>query len=268
MQEETLEGLIYRIETTESHHTRLALLQQLEAFLEQRPDARQVRTVKSLLYHQDWYIRREVAFLVDRYGIPLSAEEQYQYQFALQQFAALQQKARGDPVARKTLFAGCLDPAPRIRQRIALHLRAEDFRTVKEEVLLHYAAGDYRTLVELGCEVDYGPAVREVLGIGLEQKANPLYHRKQCAFCLEQLNALEDASRTIAGLLEDHSEGALSPGDGPVSPPELLPDDPLQKLIYRLERAGLLVDGRRIYPKIQIGSVTGRISYRDPAVQT
>ncbi len=262
------EDIIFRIEAETDHTRRLEWLARLEATLEAAPHPRDFRLLKSLLYHPDWYIRREAAFLVDRFGVKMNAEERWQFEYALQNFALLAEHAHRDATARKLLFEGCLDRSDRFRSRLIGHLRLADCRTPRETALLHYAAGDYTGLVELGCDPEFRAAVVDLLRHGLKAENNSPYHRKQCAFALEQLQELENASELVAGFMENRTEGSQSVSGPDVEEILALNQTPLQRFIRDLEKQGLVVDGKRVYPSIQIGSVTNRITYRNPGLQT
>ncbi len=260
--------IIYQIEQTTEHEQQLALLAELEQALMEE-DASRRRLVKSLLYHRNWYIRREAAFLVDRFGIPLNAREQLQFAYALQNFTFLRKRMEeGDADARQLLFSACGDAAPRFRTRVLAYLRLEDCRTPREEVWLHYAAGDYVTLMELGSASDYREAVISVLQHGLHQPDNPTYHRKQCAFALEQIRAMDNAREAIEEILADDSRRAADfsgEEQTPLPPPSL---NPLEQMLHALRQQGVYVDGRRLFPEVQVGTVTGRITYKNPPLQT
>ncbi len=260
--------LIYQLEQETDHSRQLALLAQLEEAL-QREKASRRRLLISLLYHRNWYVRQEAAFLVDRYGVPLNVRERFQFAYALRNFAYLRRRMEeGDTTARQLLFSACSDAAPRFRTSVLAYLQLEDCQTPEEEAWLHYAAGDYLTLTELGSHTDYYHAVVSVLQHGLHQPENPLYHRRQCAFCLEQLRAMEDASQTIQRILKEHPPQKDEQTDGDpdaLPPPEL---SPIQQLLHALRQQGIYVDGQRIFPEIEIGTATGRITYRKPPLQT
>ncbi|GAB4380756.1 MAG: hypothetical protein Kow0042_31030 [Calditrichia bacterium] len=260
-----MEELIHQIENCHTHLERLQQLQRLQQALGSNPPAATLRRLVPLLYHRDWYIRREVAFLIDFYGVALKHGERLQFAFALQQFDQLRLLMEAEPEARRILFEGCLDSAPRLRAAVAATLSPTDCRTPRETACWHYACGDYLTLVELGGQVDYRQAVETVLRQGMNDPENPVYHRRQCAFCLNQLKLLEDASAVVRELLlqiEREPEESMPP---PEEPPGL---DPLAQLLWQLNRRGIILDGRRVYPDIAIRSATGRITYRNPALQT
>lgn len=259
-----MEEIIYHIEAAKTHGERLKWLDALEQRLRESTSAAERKFVISLLYHRDWYIRREVAFLVDRYGISLSEQERLQFAFALQNFAYLTVRIN-EPAARELLFNACLDPAPKIRAGVVAHITQEDCLTVGEEVRLHYAASDYQTLIELGCSERYREAVVDVLMQGMHQEDNPAYHRRQCAFCLEQLKAVDDAQSVIANLLQDVEATAPAAPSEKTVPPHL---SKLDFLLHTLRQQGPLLDGKQVYPTVEVGAVTGRITYKNPPLQT
>lgn len=259
--------ILFEIERAADHRQRLEHLALLETALESRRNTAELRSLKSLLYHRDWYIRREAAFLVDRFGVAMNAAEQLQYQFALQNFEALREKMENDPQARQVLFEGCRDISARFRSRIPGRLALSDCRSPREIVWWHYAGGDYRGLLELGCEPDFRPEVVEILRFGLQPQNNSAYHRKQCAFALEQLKEIEDAGSVVHNIISSEPEKrALTlPEQEEIAQLSLTP---LEKFLRRLQAHGLFIDGQKVFPTIQMGSATRRITYRRPGVQT
>ncbi len=260
-----LKTLIWQIEQVAGHAQRLVVLAELEKALQEPHPVAERKYLKSLLYHPDWYIRREIALLIDRYGIPLNTEEQFQFAFALQNFEYLY-KHRENPLARKLLFQACVDNNPRVRSKAAAHVNPEECHTPAEEAAYLYAVGDYRALVELGCTPDGREPVVHILQEGLQQSENSNYHRRQCAFALEQLEAIEDAQAEIQTILETSSEDITNPDNA--APNALPAADPLEHLLNTLRQQGVWLDGQRVFPDIQIGTVTGRITYKNPALQT
>lgn len=262
-----MENIIYNIEATTDHRKRLELLKELEAALEQAPHPRNYRPLISLLYHRDWYIRREAAFLIDRYGVKLKREERFHFDYALQHFQRLKAQMETDPIARKLLFRACKDPSERFRSRVTGFLTLSDCRTTEETALFFYAQSNYQALVELGCDPDFREAVIAILTEGMEPENNVVYHRKQCAYALEQLQALENTPEVIAGIMrsrENPDDGAE--GDAGIPEPQHL--SPLKKMLRDLQQQGIRFNGKVVYPTIQIGSITNRITYRDPGLQT
>lgn len=260
--------LIYQIEQSRSHAERLALLAELEAQLQNGPTGKAARHLKSLLYHPDWYIRQEIAFMIDRYGVPLKPEELPRFWYALQQFPRLKNEMAARPEARALLFEGCKDPAPRFRARLLGVLTPAGCQNPEETALLLYAAGDYPALVERGCEPEMREAVLALLKSGMKQENNPEYHRKQCAFALEQLHALDNAAATVQEILSGKPPHHSGPPPAEGETIAELHLSPLEQFIRRLQRQGIRVDGAPVYPLIQQAPATGRITYRQPGLQT
>ncbi len=257
-----MKDLLLQLEQEKSHANRLQLLAELEERLEQQSNPQDRKHIKALLYHRDWYIRREAAFLIDRLGVALDDDERFQFAYALQNFPYLVAH-KSHPAARRLLFQACRDAAPKIRIAASGFLTPEDCMTLEEEALWHYASGDYVALLELGCTAEGKEVVLALLREGLHQEENPNYHRRQCAFCLEQLKAISNAESVIQALLSGPDEVQEEPSTSP--PPHL---SPVEQLIQALNQQGIRVDGRRVYPRIEIGSVTGRITYKQPPIQT
>ncbi len=262
-----LKELIFQIEHLDTHQQRLQFLSALEQALQAPHPVEERKYLKSLLYHPDWYIRREVAILIDQYGNALTEDEQFQYAFALQQFAWLYDRIE-DPRARKQLFQGCRDGHPRIRSKAVAYLTPEDCLCPEDEAAYLYARGDYLALIELGCTAEGRNAVVAVLQSGLQNPDNAAYHRRQCAFALEQLEAIEDAQSEIQAILTANLPStAESVSAEPLLefPPHA---SPLERLLYFLNHQGVWLDGQRVFPEIQVGTVTGRITYKNPPLQT
>lgn len=240
-------------------------LGQIKEVMEEDPYHPDARKLISLLYHRDWYIRREIAFLIDKFGIKLNEEERNQYWYALQDFERFDERKYYDPIARSLLFAACKDPSPKIRVKALSYLSFTDCQSKQEEVLLFYAASDYTNLVELASQEEYRSEVISILEHGMNQPDNPAYHRKQCALCLEQLHAMEDSQRFIKEVLYSSNAPFTSEAQLPVSSN---PADPLKNLITHLKLQGIVIDGNVVYPDIKIGTVTNRIIYSNPPLQT
>ena len=241
----------------------MEVLTQIETALMQPHDPEERKYIKTLLYHADWYVRREAALLIDRFGIPLNESEQWQFAYALQNFSLLYEH-RTIPQARQLLFTACTDAHPRLRSKAAGYLTLDDCQTLDEEVAFLYATGDYLSLIELGCSPEGREPVIQLLKNAMQQADNPNYHRRQCAYCLEQLEAIDDAQEQIAAILS--SNDSLESIPQLEMPPPQLP--PLEQLIYTLRHQGIWLDGQRIFPEIQVGTVTGRITYKNPPLQT
>jgi len=256
--------IIVKLDAERDHYRRLQLLEELNQALESVRSVEERKYLKSLLYHPDWYIRREVAFLIDRYGVPLDESERFQFAYALQNFQYLADRMT-DERARSLLFQACEDASPKIRALASEYIQLDDCKTLYEEALLHYACGDYLALLELGCTTEGKDAVVAVLKKGLNQEGNPNYHRRQCAFCLEQLKAISSAESVIHELLSAGENASETSSDQVTPMPHW---SPLEQLLYTLNQQGVRVDGKRLYPRIEIGSVTGRITYKQPPLQT
>lgn len=242
-------------------------MSELEKTLERNHSTAEQKYVKTLLYHRDWYIRREAAFLIDRYGIGLNNLDRWQYLIALQQFEEAAEEGRKHLEVLEMLFDVCRDPAPRIRTRAGAALSETDCRVPLHRALRLYAAGDYPALVELAAREGFRETVIELLKEGTGESNNPDYHRRQCAFCLEQLDAMDNAGEFLRTLLQKNRN---ENGNGEVEADET-PEfhaSPLKNLIETVNARGIVVDGSRVFPEIQIGTVTGRITYRQPALQT
>ncbi len=262
-----MQKLIFKLESATDHRQRLHLLSELEKTLERNHGAAEQKYIKTLLYHRDWYIRREAAFLIDRYGIALNPSERWQHLIALQQFEEAAAEGRRQREALEMLFEVCRDPLPRIRCRAGAVLTNADCRVPLHRALLLYAAGDYPALVELAAREGFRDAVIKLLKEGTGERSNPDYHRRQCAFCLEQLDAMDNAGEFLRTILQknraENRNGGPETDEAPV-----FHASPLKNLLETLNARGIMVDGSRVFPEIRVGAVTGRVTYRQPPLQT
>ncbi|MFZ0390378.1 MAG: DNA polymerase [Calditrichia bacterium] len=260
--EEDTGRLIGEIMISPDSSRRLQLLERLRKTLLQKKSAVDGREFKKLLCHHHWYIRREAAFLIDEFGISLSATDMFLFHYALADFETLYRRMDEHKLIRKLLFSACRDASPKIRSRALAVLSFSDCRLPAEEVLLHFASGDFCALVELAGEPDYRRMVVRLLKLEKENIHQASYIRRQCAFALENLNEMESAHRFAAGLLK--SDPPVSTGGREM---DTVTVDPPGKLLLQLNSRGIRVNGRQLYPKIEIGSKTGRITYKEPPLQ-
>jgi hypothetical protein len=256
--------LVYQIDIAASHRQRLTLLAELNAALQQQPRHPQRHHIKSLLYHGDWYVRREVALMCDTYGISLNEAERRQFLYALQEFELLLPLAEGDATVRQWLFAGCKDAAPTFRLRLASALNRLAPFTADEQILRLYGRSEYLQLVELGHIAEWRDQVTELLRMGMQQPDNPDYHRRQCRMALIQLNALPESEKPEP---KPRQKPATTKESAAVSR-TLFARTPLEKFVLQLMEQGVLIDGQRCYPELQIAPATRRITYRNPGLQT
>jgi hypothetical protein len=230
---------------------------------------RQARYLVPLLYDTHHYIRIETAYLVERLRLVTGLKEAdyLQYLFALQDFGELYRRSHNDPPARDLLFDGLRDPSPRIRLKILKHLEEQDAQNSTQQALFLYGHGDYEILVSMAAgDRTMREEVVKLLRHGSDEFHNSAYHRRQCLDALRSLELLDQRGEEILTMLNrkktgssaviDRSE-ALEPAAGE-----------LDDVLSLLNRSGIYVDGALVYPEISVGTVTNRITYRKPGLQT
>ncbi len=226
---------------------------------------KQKRKLVALLYDRDAVLRRECAFLVEELGIRLKEEERRQLLFALQQFDALYEDREG----RELLFTGLCDRNLRVRARILNLIHESDCRDDRQRALYFYGQADYQELIYLAASNSaVRPFIIRLLQKGSDERFNTPYHCRQCRDTLHNLEALEDTGEAVKALLRLPKSGNRSRPADPqpaVQPP---PETVLQEIIQQVERRGIYIDGTLAFPAVRTGTVTNRITYKNPGLQT
>lgn len=221
----------------------------------------------ALLYDRDAIIRQETAFLIDENLIQLKDDDYLQYLFALQNFSVLKETEKG----KEILFIGLKDKNTRIRAKILNCLDIEDCDSPEKTITYYYAAADYDSLLRIAATNKTSmEKVIEILKYGIEEKNNCLYHRKQCFHLLENLLEIENAEQMIKLLLGSKKK---TDGMGDINQGKEIEilnpiESTLDELLQNLNQNGLYVDNSLIFPDIKIGTVTNRITYKNPGLQT
>jgi len=217
--------------------------------------------LKPLLMDDSAEIRRETAFLLDYWGIDLAEKEGYQFLFAIQDMGALKKFAEHNSTAREIYIQGMRDRNVRVREKMLRHFHLSDCRTDGEKAVYFYCRGDYTALIQMSQDDGMVEFIVNLLSEGLRPDRNTPYHQRQCQMTLQQLGFLaEEMPR------KKNKSGHIEKVDTPPPLAELA-RTPLQQFLDRLNKNGLLVEGKRIYPEIHQVAVTNRITYKNPGVQ-
>ncbi|MCD6373881.1 MAG: hypothetical protein J7L94_00035 [Caldisericaceae bacterium] len=271
----TIEQTIQQIGLQSDERAKLELLNKIKEMLPELRLQQKDRYLISLLYDENWYIRQETAFLIDQLGTKLSGEDYYQYLFALQDFENLY-LAIEEPLARRVLFEGLNDTNHRLRLKIFRYLKYEDCHTAIEKALFWYGQADYQQLAYLAQNsTEAKEIVMELLQYGLQKDHNSEYHRRQCAETLQRIEYSDKVEELLNELLgkQNQKETSKKPANRDLRPVPLEEQQPewllrLQNVIANLKENGIWINGQLVFPDIQIGTVTNRITYRNPGLQT
>ena len=269
------EETIQKIALSTNEQSKIELLHLLHDQLPLLRAKHKEKFLLSLLYDSHWYIRQETAFMIDQLGLKLKGEYYYRYLLALQDFENLFLHFN-QPVVRAMIFETLKDFNHRLRAKIFKFLKYEDCQTPEEQALFWYGCAEYARLIPLA---ENNPATKNfvlrLLRFGIKKENNPPYHRRRCAETLQQIEYAESVEQLIADLLHD-AHRAKAKNKVPIRDIRPIPINEqanslnfrLKILISRLRENGLYIDGQRVFPQIQIGTITNRITYRNPGVQT
>jgi len=226
---------------------------------------KQRRKLVALLYDRDATLRRECAFLVEELGICLKEEERRQLLFALQQFENLYE----NPEGRELLFTGLTDRNLRIRARILNLIHESDCRNDRQRALYFYGLDDYQELICLAASNSgIRPFIIQLLKKGSDERFNTAYHCRQCRDTLYNMKALEDTGEAIKALLRVPKSGNRSRAADPPQSIQPPPETALQGIIQQVERRGIYIDGTLAFPAVRVGTITNRVTYKNPGLQT
>ncbi|GEM_PF-2402120 len=266
---------IQKIALAADEQHKIELLEQLQSQLSFLRSGHKEKFLIPLLYDKHWFVRQEAAFMIDQMGVKLKDEYYYRYLLALQDFENLFLHFN-NPIVRAMIFETLKDYNHRLRAKIFRHLKFEDCQTPQEQGLFWYGSADYAQLIPLS---ESSPQIKafvvQLLKFGIQKENNPPYHRRRCAETLQHIEYTESVDQLICDLLHDAHRSKAKP-KAPVRDLRPLPiDEPVNSLTFRikvvisrLQEKGLYIDGQPVFPQIQIGSITNRITYRNPGVQT
>lgn len=218
-----------------------------------------------LMYDWHFGIRYEAAFLVDYYGVRLQHEERYQWLFAMLQFELLKEWIDKNPLYRWIFIQAFLDRSEKVRARALRVFHMNDCVDDKEKILYFYGRRDYLKLWELAEKNVERDFIRKILVDGTRMENNYPYHRRQCAILIQNLRLLPEAEQFASRVIQKAEQDRIGRQK---TEDNLAPIHMMEKIIDDLRRRGLYIDDHWVYPEIQVGTVTNRITYRNPGVQT
>ncbi len=229
-------------------------------------DRKTVKRMRALLYDEDAALRLECAYWLQAQNAAPGSDA-LQLLFALQDFDKL--RDRNDEQARTCLFNGFTDKNLRLRAKLLKIIHEKDCRDCRERALYFYGRTDYAQLdtIYFECDEQGRAFIKSILKKGVQPNKNVPYHRRQCALALERLlgaDALDAPLREllIAGTKKNNGAPLM------IKPEIPRPLNPLQMFLQNLTAAGIWVNGSLLFPTIAIGPATGRVTYRNPGVQT
>lgn len=245
-----------------TEEAKLAAFNQLIA---RPPTSAVLKKLRALLYDPCAALRYEVAVFLRREEVPLHGEDHAQSLFAL----GLMEEFVAHPDARPLVLEALRDPQPRVRQKVLNVLNYSFCRTPYEQALYQYARADTPALCDIYLHGDDAlkKYITDLLREGTRPEKNTPFLRRQYAACLEQLTGMENLDEAVVRLLHSPANrvkkgrrAAVTQRAQPVSDWELF----LKELAGR----GLYIDGERCFPKLCVGRVSGRVTYKQPGVQT
>ncbi|GAB4185398.1 MAG: hypothetical protein Kow00108_22890 [Calditrichia bacterium] len=230
-----------------------------------RPSREKRKLLIPLLYDWHFGIRYEAAFCVDYFGVTLKNEERFQWLYSMMQFRILKEWCEKEPIYRFILMNGFLDRSERVRAKLLRHFHKDDCLTPEEEILYFYGRRDYRKLWEYAEKPEHRNFIKELLLKGVDPKYNYPYHRRQCALLLENVKLLPNAETFAMQVMKaaERDKQRKIKLDGAQAPVQIM-----DKLLLDLNQNGLFIDGTFVFPRVEVGSVTNRITYKNPGVQT
>ena len=259
--------LIQDIALQQNYEGKVERLNRLRREIEASFPGKKIRLLIPLLYESNTEIRKEAAYLLQDYGVTLQGADYYQFCFALQDFDWLIRGHFDDPQARSIIFNGFRDFNLRLRARLLSYIHESDCRSSEERILYYYGRADYDLLIRLAQDSELQHRIIELLKYGAQEHQNCDYHRRQCAQALEMILDMDQLSSDIKALLsppgKSRPEGKLE-----INRREIGSLSELDLLIHKLNSRGIQVENQRLFPQIHIGTVTGRITYKNPALQT
>lgn len=259
--------LIQNIALQQTFDKKAELLNRLRREIETAFPGKKIRLLIPLLYESNAEIRKEAAHLLQDYDVSLQGADYFQFCFALQDFDLLIHGHFDDPQARSIIFNGFKDINLRLRARLLNYIHESDCRSPEERVLYYYGRADYDVLVRLAQDMELQHLIIELLTYGTQEQHNVNYHRRQCAQALEMIIDMNQLSSEIKALLappaKTRPQATLN-----INRQEIGSLSELDLLLNKLNERGIQVENQRIFPDIHVGTVTGRITYKNPALQT
>lgn len=208
--------------------------------------------------------RLDVALALRPVRDELPVESRLLVCLVLHDWDAVVQLLLQDGEARPLLFHYLCHETPALRRWMLRHITPQFCRNDVERLLRDAAIPNFPALRSWAAVEEFRPLLTSVL---TELATSPfwsLFHRGQAAALLRELGVKAPPILRRSRRLES-GHGALIGSTAlqeEPDPPELAP------LLHALRARGLRVDGILVHPNIRVGSVTGRITYSQPPVQT
>lgn len=207
--------------------------------------------------------RLDVAMALSRALDALPPESQLLVFLVLHDWDATVALLERRPETRAVFFHYLCFEHPALRRWMLRHLDRRFCRDDTERLLYDAARADFPALRGWAADEGLHPLLTSVLREILYSPSWSLFHKDQASRLLQ---ALGEKAPPVARTYHRKPRGR----GGPVLQPPPEDDDPedLAPLLQSLRSRGVLIDGTRVFPRIGVGSVTGRIVYSDPPLQT
>lgn len=213
-----------------------------------------------LLRDKEKEIRLQTAFFLDSMEFRIPKVERVWFEFAMENFEFVVKNASQNDAFKEILYFGLKDKNVRVRKQILKYFLLENCQCVFEKTLFFYANEDYSELINLFNEEEFRTSVNDVLSFGALEENNTDYNRKKCEECLEILNLQVPTKKVEMLPLK-----LVVPQKEVTETPKVQTE--FERFLESLQKRGIIFDGKRVYPKIQIGSITNRVTYKEPGLQ-
>ncbi len=194
----------------------------------------------------------------------LDAESQLTLALVLHDWDAVLKVLQETPDMRPRLFHALCTEAPSVRRWLLKKLSGSFCRDNAEKLMLDFARADFVALRDWAAIEELQDLLGSLLRVMIESPTWGSFHKDQASQLLRLLGRQAPVLRRPARKLISGAGRVLTaPEQDEEADPPLLRD-----LLEHLRRRGVTLDGRIVHPEIRVGTVTGRITYRAPAVQT
>lgn len=234
-----------------------------------RPDAAEARTLLNALHAANQSGnpdagRKDAALALRPIAAELPAESQLTLALVLHDWEGAKNLVEKLPDLRPYLFHALCTETPSVRRWLLRKIDRPFCRDAVEELMLDFARADFVALAGWGAQEELRDLLISLLKQMLGSPVWGAFHKDQGAQLLRRLGEKVPEVRRSRRQLASAKGSLLQPVhvSSGSDPPEL------HSLLAHLRRRGLTVDGATIRPDVQVGTVTGRITYRNPAVQT
>jgi hypothetical protein len=224
------------------------------------------RQLVSLLYHPLPLVRFEAQILIAYLQVPLTAAERATMRIWQPDGRGIDGNSLGAD-ERELIVQGLLF-GNRAKQQILLQ-RTRQLQTIERDIHLARLWARRQWAALLACSGDEPAALQRILKQILKHHQQPYMQRRAAELlhllgCEVAANVPKAGARRHAARSADKQETAAQP----LPDDDENCDDPLQRFLRQLRRRGLNTQQGRIYPRIDVATVTGRVVYRQPPVQT